>query len=163
VTSWSELKEAFWALSELDPAEQDRRLAALKASDPDLHRRLAELLVADTWGEPLAALFSSEPAEPDARPTRIGGHDIVGVLGSGGMGEVYRAHDSRLQRDVAIKILPVAVAGDRERLTAFEREARVLASLNHPHIAQVFGLDESAGAPALIMELVEGEHLGDDV
>jgi Tol biopolymer transport system component len=161
VTSWSELKEAFWALSELDPAEQDRRLAALKASDPDLHRRLAELLVADTWGEPLAALFSSEPAEPDARPTRIGGHDIVGVLGSGGMGEVYRAHDSRLQRDVAIKILPVAVAGDRERLTAFEREARVLASLNHPHIAQVFGLDESAGAPALIMELVEGPTLAD--
>jgi serine/threonine protein kinase len=161
VTPWSELKEAFWALSELDPAEQASRLAALQASDPELHDRLAELLAADTRGDPLAGLFQTEPSDAEGRPTRVGVHDIVGVLGAGGMGKVYRAHDSRLQRDVAIKILPGAVAGDRERLIAFEREARVLASLNHPHIAQVFGLDESAGAPALIMELVEGPTLAD--
>ncbi|HZI79534.1 MAG TPA: protein kinase [Vicinamibacterales bacterium] len=161
MTDWSELKDAFWALSDLDPAEQSSRLAALKTSNPDLHGRLTELLAAETQGDPFSRLFQAEPLDADRRPTRIGGHDIVGVLGSGGMGEVYRAHDSRLQRDVAIKILPVAVAGDRERLMAFEREARVLASLNHPHIAQVFGLDESAGAPALIMELVEGPTLAD--
>jgi serine/threonine protein kinase len=75
------------------------------------------------------------------------------------MGEVYRARDSRLGREVAIKVLPAAVANDPERLARFEREARVLASLNHPHIAQVYGLEGSAGTPALVMELVEGPTL----
>jgi len=75
------------------------------------------------------------------------------------MGQVYRAADSRLKRQVAIKILPPSVAADHDRLARFQREAEVLASLNHPHIAAIYGLDESGGVSALVMELVEGEDL----
>jgi eukaryotic-like serine/threonine-protein kinase len=91
--------------------------------------------------------------------TRLGPYTIVSALGAGGMGEVYRARDSRLDRDVAIKILPAAFALDTERLARFEREAKTLASLNHPHIAHIHGLEESGGVQALVMELVEGEDL----
>jgi serine/threonine-protein kinase len=96
--------------------------------------------------------------------TRVGHYEIVGSLGAGGMGEVYRARDARLQRDVAIKVLPLAVAGDPERRARFEREARTLAALNHPHIAQIHGLEDSAAEDglehrALVMELVEGPTL----
>ena len=86
---------------------------------------------------------------------RIGPYDVIAKLGEGGMGEVYRAHDSRLKRDVAIKVLPADVAHDRERLARFQREAEVLAALNHPHIAHVYGIE----AGALVMELVDGEDL----
>ena len=91
--------------------------------------------------------------------TRIGPYEIVAPIGAGGMGEVYRARDMRLKRDVALKVLPDALAGDRERLVRFQREAEVLASLNHPHIAHIHGLEESGGTIALVMELVEGEDL----
>jgi eukaryotic-like serine/threonine-protein kinase len=76
-------------------------------------------------------------------------------LGSGGMGEVYRARDTRLDRDIAIKILPVAFAADAERLVRFQREAKVLASLNHPHIAAIYGLEDAEGVKALVMELAQ--------
>jgi eukaryotic-like serine/threonine-protein kinase len=95
--------------------------------------------------------------------TRIGGYEILTLLGSGGMGEVYRARDARLGRDVAIKILPADVAADHDRLARFEREAQVLASLNHPNIAHIFGVDDSTGAPALVMELVDGPTLADRI
>ena len=94
-----------------------------------------------------------------AAGTRLGTYEIIGAIGSGGMGEVYRARDTRLHRDVAVKVLPQAVAADPDRLARFEREARVLASLNHPHIAQIHGLEQSGTALALVMELVEGEDL----
>src|SRR6187549_2160733 len=87
--------------------------------------------------------------------TRLGPYEILALLGAGGMGEVYRARDTRLDRDVALKTLPGVVARDPERLTRFEREAKTLASLNHPHIAQIYGVEERA----LVMELVEGEDL----
>src|SRR6188472_955357 len=87
--------------------------------------------------------------------TRLGSYEIVALLGAGGMGQVYRAKDSRLKREVALKVLPADVAGDRERLARFQREAEVLASLNHPNIAQIHGFE----ADALVMELVEGEDL----
>jgi serine/threonine protein kinase/Tol biopolymer transport system component len=95
--------------------------------------------------------------------TRIGPYEITGAIGAGGMGEVYRAHDSRLHRDVAIKVLPELVARDPERLARFEREAQVLASLNHPYIAHIHGVEESQGALALVMELVEGETLAERI
>ena len=88
---------------------------------------------------------------------RLGSYEIGGSLGAGGMGEVYRARDTRLNRDVAIKVLPELFASDAERLSRFEREAQVLASLNHPHIAQVYGVIDAPAA--LVMELVEGEDL----
>jgi hypothetical protein len=93
--------------------------------------------------------------------TRVGVYEITSALGQGGMGEVYRARDTRLDREVAIKILPPAVAADPDRLMRFEREAKTLASLNHPHIAQIHGIEESGGTRALVMELVEGEDLAE--
>ena len=98
-----------------------------------------------------------------ASGTRLGAYEIQSLIGSGGMGEVYRAHDSRLNRDVAIKVLPSEVAADHDRLVRFEREAQVLASLNHPNIANIYGVDDSSGTPALVMELVEGPTLADRI
>ncbi len=91
--------------------------------------------------------------------TRLGVYEITALLGEGGMGQVYRATDTRLKRQVAIKVLPPALAADTDRLARFQREAEVLASLNHPHIAAIYGLEESSGTSALVMELVEGEDL----
>jgi serine/threonine protein kinase len=91
--------------------------------------------------------------------TRIGSYEVLGSLGAGGMGEVYRARDSRLHRDVAIKVLPDVFAADPDRLARFTREAQTLAALNHPHIAQIHGLEESAGRRGLVLELVDGEDL----
>ena len=92
--------------------------------------------------------------------TRLGVYEIVAPIGEGGMGQVYRARDTRLDRDVAIKILPTnALAADADRLARFQREARTLASLNHPHIAAIYDLEDSGGTTALVMELVEGEDL----
>jgi serine/threonine protein kinase len=94
-----------------------------------------------------------------ASGTRVGVYEVVAPIGAGGMGEVYRALDTRLKRDVALKILPESFASDPDRLVRFQREAEVLASLNHPNIAQIYGIDESNGTRALVMELVEGEDL----
>jgi len=91
----------------------------------------------------------------------IGPYEVIGLLGAGGMGEVYRAHDSKLQREVAIKVLPDLVAGDPGRLTRFRREAQLLASLNHPNIGAIYGLEETNGAQCLVLELVEGETLAE--
>src|SRR5271155_2081187 len=90
---------------------------------------------------------------------KLGPYEIVTPIGAGGMGEVYKARDTRLDRDVAVKVLPEALARDPERLVPFEREAKVLASLNHPNIAQIHGLEESGGIRALVMELVPGQTL----
>ena len=92
---------------------------------------------------------------------RLGPYEILSLIGSGGMGEVYRATDTNLKRAVAIKVLPASVAADRERLARFQREAEVLASLNHPNIAAIYGLERSGDTTALIMELVEGPTLAD--
>jgi eukaryotic-like serine/threonine-protein kinase len=96
---------------------------------------------------------------PLAIGTRLGPYEILGPLGAGGMGEVYKAHDTNLGRDAAIKILPLLFAGDPDRLERFEREAKTLAALNHPNIAQIFGLEASGSVRALAMELVAGEDL----
>src|SRR5262245_22264410 len=95
--------------------------------------------------------------------SRLGPYEIVAPLGSGGMGEVYRARDTKLNRDVAIKVLLSSVAHDADRLARFSREAQVLAALNHPNIAHIHGLEDSAGVPALVMELVEGPTLADRI
>jgi eukaryotic-like serine/threonine-protein kinase len=94
---------------------------------------------------------------------KLGHYEILSPLGAGGMGEVYRAQDTQLQREVAIKVLPVALAGDPDRLARFDREAKILAALNHPNIAVIYGLVESAGGRALVMELVAGETLADRI
>ena len=91
--------------------------------------------------------------------TRFGVYEITAAIGAGGMGQVYRARDTKLDRDVALKILPELFAGDPDRLMRFEREAKTLASLNHPHIAQIHGFEQQGPTSALVMELVEGDDL----
>lgn len=98
-----------------------------------------------------------------SRGTKVGAYEITAEVGKGGMGEVYRARDAKLGRDVAIKVLPASLARDAERMGRFEREARVLASLNHPNIAAIYGFEDSDGTHALVMELVEGPTLADRI
>jgi Protein kinase domain len=101
------------------------------------------------------------PSGPIKGGTTFGAYTIVGRLGSGGMGEVYRARDNKLERDVAVKVLLPDVAASNERISRFQREARVLAALNHPRIAAIYGFDDLNGTPALVRELVEGPTLAD--
>ena len=95
--------------------------------------------------------------------TRLGPYEIVALLGAGGMGEVYRARDTKLDREVAIKILPELFVSDPERVARFQREAKTLASLNHPHIGGIYGLEDTAGVHALVLELVDGPTLADRI
>src|SRR6516225_5037987 len=95
--------------------------------------------------------------------TKLGSHEITVLLGKGGMGEVYRARDTKLDRDVAIKVLPEAFARDAARMTRFGREARLLAALDHPNIAAVYGLEDSGDTRALVMQLAEGPTLADRI
>jgi eukaryotic-like serine/threonine-protein kinase len=100
---------------------------------------------------------------PLAAGARIGGYEVLALVGAGGMGEVYRARDARLGRDIAIKIVSPAIAADASGLMRFEREARMLGALNHPNIAAIYGVEDGAGAPALILELVDGETLAERI
>src|SRR5437016_8652912 len=94
-----------------------------------------------------------------AAGSRVGPYEILSAIGAGGMGEVYRARDTKLNRDVALKILPDTFALDADRVARFKREAQVLASLNHPHIAAIYGFEDSGETHAPVLELVEGETL----
>src|SRR6476661_8652444 len=96
------------------------------------------------------------PLQPGAR---LGSYEVLSALGAGGMGEVYRARDTKLNRDVAIKVLPELLVADPERFGRFRREAQVLAALNHPHVAQIYGFEDSGGSTALVLELVDGPTL----
>ena len=113
---------------------------------------------------PAAVVANDIPGGLDASQMigrQLGPYTIVAPLGAGGMGEVYRARDSKLGRDVAIKILPSHFTADPERRARFAREARLLATLNHPHIGAIYGLEETDGVTALVLELVEGPTLAD--
>src|SRR5262252_2063465 len=94
---------------------------------------------------------------------RLGPYEILALVGAGGMGEVYRARDTKLGRDVGLKVLPDQLAHDPERHARFEREAHLLAALNHPAIAHIYGIEDSTGTLALVMELVEGPTLADRI
>ena len=100
---------------------------------------------------------------PFSAGSRVGPYEILGEVGAGGMGVVYRARDTKLNRDVALKVLPEAFALDPDRLARFQREAQVLASLNHPNIAHIHGLEDTDGVHALVMEMVEGPTLADRI
>ncbi len=95
--------------------------------------------------------------------SRLGHYDVTALIGEGGMGQVYQATDTKLKRQVALKILPEAFSADPERMARFQREAEVLASLNHPNIAAIYGLEEADGIRALVLELVEGPTLADRI
>jgi Tol biopolymer transport system component/predicted Ser/Thr protein kinase len=150
---WKQIEDCYHAALERRVPERAAFLAQACANDPELRREVQSLLAqeADSFLEsaPLSAIKTLAPG------AKLGNFEIVELIGRGGMGEVYRARDSRLKRDVAIKVLPAGLAQDPERLARFKREAKVLASLNHPHIAQIYDVEDAA----LIMELVDGDAL----
>jgi serine/threonine protein kinase len=168
---WRQISEVYHAA--LTRPERDRAgfLREACAGDDSLHREVASLLT----NESSAASFLAEPALAVAAGIvtndggtiltgrRIGVYQLHSLLGAGGMGEVYRARDTKLGRDVAFKILPRVFTADPDRLARFEREARVLASLNHPHIGAIYGFEESDGVRALVLELIEGETLAERI
>jgi TolB-like protein len=159
---WQRIEELYQAAQSLSGDERARFLSQQCVGDASLRSEVESLLAQpdQTWAPAAGAL-----AQPDAAIAgqRIGPYRVMAKLGAGGMGEVYRAHDPKLGRDVAIKILPRDWSDDPDRVARHDREARVLGSLNHPNIATIHGIEEAAGIRALILELVEGETLADRI
>jgi serine/threonine protein kinase/Tol biopolymer transport system component len=180
---WAQVKALFQAATERPESERVGFLSAAVGSDEDLRREVESLL---RWDDPDASMknllpqrdggtsggsiISNDlPSEDTRAPmvstirTGMGPYQIIGLLGTGGMGEVFRARDSKLNREVALKLLPDAFAFDPDRLARFRREARALAALNHPHIGAIYGLEESDGRQALVLELVDGVTLAERI
>jgi serine/threonine protein kinase/Tol biopolymer transport system component len=174
---WRQVKAIFEAAVERPHGERAAFIAAAAGEDEALRREVESLLAADAVEIDLtnrlpihglgalaaAADLSDAPTRADEAFERLGPYRIVALVGAGGMGEVFRARDSKLNRDVALKLLPAAYALDPDRIARFRREAQALAALNHPHIAAIYGLEESHGRQALVLELVEGATLADRI
>jgi serine/threonine-protein kinase len=166
---WAEVERLYHGASARPAGEREAFLREACAGDESLRREVESLLAQPGSGEgflgapamAVAAQMVSHPGGSMLTGRRIGVYQIQTLLGAGGMGEVYRARDARLRRDVALKILPCDFIADSERLARFEREARVLASLNHPHIATLYGLEEAGDVRALVLELIEGPTLAE--
>ncbi len=180
---WPRVKALFQAAVERPTEERDAFLAAATGDDAALRRAVDSLLTSDTsdvsfldrlpvardsvLADPLAALAASmDHAQPQAFLTaglRVGPYEIIAPLGAGAMGEVYRARDTNLNRDIALKVLPEVFALDPGRLARFTREAQLLATLNHPNVGAIYGLEESNDAQALVLELIDGPTLADRI
>jgi len=166
---WMDVERLFHAALERDPRERAAFLADSCAGDAELRREVETLLDESAQedgfleGQALdaAATLIESPTGRRVTGERLGGYELTALLGVGGMGEVYRARDLKLGRDVAIKLLPSALADDVDRIARFRREAQILATLNHPHIAAIYALEESGGVVGLVLELVEGPTLAD--
>jgi len=158
---WRRIEDLYHAARLLPPDDRARFLAGECRGDESLRSEVESLIAQpdSTWTRP----------GPDARGMgdilgkRVGHYDVQLLLGAGGMGRVYRARDSRLGRDVALKLLPPEWTGDPDRLARLEREARLLASLNHPNIATIHGIEDGAGIRALVLEFIEGDTLADRI
>jgi serine/threonine protein kinase len=159
---WQQVREVLEKALELAPSERSAFLNSACSSDQFL-RREVETLLASSDGVRSDFLQSSTLRVALIPGTKLGDYEVKSLLGSGGMGEVYRARDSRLGRDVAIKVLPTFLSADSERLRRFEQEARAAASLNHPNILAVHQMGTYEGAPYLVSELLEGETLREHV
>ena len=164
---WKRTEEIYHAAYALPPGERAAFLAAACAEEEDLRRDVESLLTESEsdGGFPempalaLPAHFMQDPAPTAMTGRSVGSYQLTMMLGAGGMGEVYKARDTKLDRDVAIKILPRAFTSDPDRLARFEREARMLALVNHPNICAIYGLEEADGLRFLVLELVEGATL----
>ena len=160
------IENVFHQALQRHPSERDAFVRDACQGDSALHREVSSLLAnhhdggAESWAAAAAAhLIAGRPSLDPG--TSLGPYRIERFLAAGGMGEVYSAHDTKLGRQVAIKILPDTFTHDRERLARFRREAQALAALNHPHIAAIYGLDEANGRQFLVLELVDGDTLAD--
>jgi serine/threonine protein kinase len=168
---WRQVEDLCHAALTRSAAERPSFIAAASAGDPDLQHEVESLLAGESRADafmrmPAVALAGSAVFDPPRNQLigeRFGSYTIRTLLGVGGMGEVYRAHDETLGRDVAIKLLPLAFTAEPERRARFEREARMLATLNHPHIGAIYGVEEAYGVRGLVLELVEGETLADRI
>ena len=159
-----EIEALFHEARERTGSERDAFLAGACADDRELRREVESLLAQPAAGvidTPIAAVVADLVAGAPrlVSGAMVGPYCIDRLIGVGGMGDVYKARDTRLRRDVAIKMLPRGFTADPERRARFEREARLLAALNHPHIAVIHGLEEADGVLALVLELVEGPTL----
>src|SRR4029453_12657133 len=165
---WATVERLYHAALARDPSEREQFLTEACAGDDPLRQEVASLLAHDG-----SAAFLSTPAALQAHQAMPTGNSLIGQsigpyvisapIGAGGMGEVYRARDQKLGRDVAIKILPAAFTSDSERLARFAREARVLAALNHPHIGAIYGVEDAGPGRALVWERGGGPTLGDRI
>jgi eukaryotic-like serine/threonine-protein kinase len=165
---WQRARQILHEALEREPGERGRFLAEACSGDESLRQEVEALVMAhEQAGRFLEApVVKGGGLHADVRliaGTKLGLYEVGELIGAGGMGEVYEATDSKLGRSVAIKFLPPAFAQDAERIARFEREARVLASLNHPNIAAIYGLEESGGERFLVMELVPGETLAEKI
>ncbi len=157
---WQEVKKLLAAALEREPAERSTYLDRV-CTQPSLRREVESLIAAHEQGNSSFLEQSAVESGVWKSGTRLGSYEIVAPLGAGGMGEVFEAHDTKLGRNVAIKVLPAAFLHDPERLARFQREARTLAALNHPNIATIHGLEQSDSVHYLVMELVRGEMLAE--
>ena len=163
---WGQVSRLCQAARELEPAARAAFLDAECGRDAALRREVESLLAQpdESWRtSPADVRIAAAAISPAMIGRQIGSYRLQVLLGAGGMGEVYRARDLNLGRDVAVKVLPQDVMSDPERLARFEREARVLAALNHPNIATIHGIEEMDGSRAIVMELIEGETLADRI
>ena len=168
---WRRIEEIYHAALARDVSQRPAFLNEVCAGDAELRREVEALLAQGASAEGFldrgavaaATPMVSEPPVGTLSGRRIGVYEVLAPLGAGGMGEVYRARDTKLGRDVAIKILPAEFTSHPDRLARFEREARILAALNHPHIGAIHGFEEGDGVRALVLELVEGETLADRI
>ena len=178
---WTRAKALFQAAIDQPAAQRNAFVAAAAGDDEALRQDVESLLAAEAVDvsfldrlpgaeeriHPKSPGVVPEPLDPtQSHPTlipgqRIGSYEVIAVLGAGAMGEVYRAHDTKLNRDVALKVLPKLFALDSDRLARFKRESQMLAALNHPNIAAIYGLEESQGEQALVLELVDGPTIAD--
>jgi Tol biopolymer transport system component len=159
---WQEVKKVLAGALERAPGERNVYLDHA-CTDPDLRLEVESLIAAHEQGNTSFMEQSLVTSVPLSKGAQLGQYTILARIGAGGMGEVYRARDPKLGRDVAIKVLPEAFARDAERRARFQREAKVLASLDHPNIATIHGLEETDGTRALVMQLVEGPTLADRI
>jgi eukaryotic-like serine/threonine-protein kinase len=160
---WREVTQIYGAVVSRAPEQRAAVVAELCGADEELRREIESLLESQHGGALLDRPASDHPSLMQMLTigSQIGVFRIDSLLGVGGMGEVYRARDTKLNRDVAIKILPPAFANDPDRLARFKREAQVLASLNHPNIAAIYGFEDSGSVHALVLELVDGPTLAE--
>ena len=159
---WQQIQDVLEKALELPPGERSAFLNRACSTDPSL-RQEVETLLASSDDVRSSFLQSSTLRVTLRSGTKLGEYEVKSLVGSGGMGEVYRAHDSRLGRDVAIKVLPSFLSSDSERLRRFEQEARAAAASNHPNILAVFQMGTYEGTPYLVSELLEGETLREQI